>query len=132
MFGKFLKKCDPAAHRSALGKWGEKQAEKHLRSLGLKTLTRNWRCNTGEIDLVMVAPDRTLVFVEVKTRNENPLTPPESALTGAKKHHLASAARYFLTAHNINNRPLRFDLVTVQLTAASRANIEHHPNAFTA
>ena len=51
-----------------LGKWGERQCEKFLKRKGLKTLTHNYACKAGEIDLIMVDSDRSIVFVEVKTR----------------------------------------------------------------
>jgi len=103
------------ADAKLLGKWGEKRSEKFLRQKGLRTLTRNFRCKTGEIDLVMVDSDRTIVFVEVKTRADESFSPSESAITSRKKTRMIRAARYFLAANEIEDRPLRFDVVTVIL-----------------
>ena len=113
-----------------LGRWGEKRCEKFLKSKGLKSLTRNFSCKTGEIDLVMVAPDRTIVFVEVKTRADETFEPAESVITTAKKNKLFKTARYFLTTNNIENRPYRFDVVTIVLGQTTRPKLKHYENAF--
>ena len=110
-----------------LGRWGEKQAEKSLKAKGLKLLTRNFRCNTGEIDLIMADVDGTIVFVEVKTRADEDFAPAESAVNHTKKKRLFNAAKYFLATHNIADRDFRFDIVTVVLNPKK---IEHHPDAF--
>jgi len=116
--------------KKLLGRWGEKRCEKFLTKKGLKKLARNFSCKTGEIDLVMVAPDSSVVFVEVKTRADENLTPAESVITAAKKTRLARTARYFLTTHNIENRPFRFDVVTIILGQTGPEQIRHYKNVF--
>lgn len=113
-----------------LGRWGEKRSESFLRRKGLKTLTRNFACKTGELDLVMVAPDGTIAFVEVRTRFDESFGPPESSITHAKKNRLLRTARYFLATNNIENRPFRFDIVTIVLGRKGRPKLEHYKNAF--
>ncbi len=49
----------------ALG--GEQLAVEHLEALGLRIVTRNWRCRYGELDIIAATRDRAVVFVEVKT-----------------------------------------------------------------
>lgn len=116
--------------RRSLGRWGERRCEKFLRAKGLKTLTRNFSCKTGEIDLVMVDADSTLVFVEVKTRASEDFGPPEQSVTYPKKVKLLRTARYFLAAHKIDDRPFRFDVVAIVLSPQGPAQIEHYQNAF--
>ncbi len=116
--------------RKLLGQWGEKRSEKFLKRKGLKTLTHNFTCKTGEIDLVMVDSDRTIVFVEVKTRADESFGPSESAITAGKKAKMVRAARYFLATNEIGDRPLRFDVVTVILGQKGPVQIRHHENAF--
>jgi len=118
------------ADRKHLGRWGEKRCERFLKRKGLKKLARNFSCKTGEIDLVMVAPDRSIVFVEVRTKASESLGPPESTITPAKKTRLFRTARYFLAANNIENRPYRFDVVTIVLPPTGPAQIKHYKNAF--
>jgi len=118
------------ADRKRLGRWGEKQGENFLKSKGLKTLARNFSCKTGEIDLIMVDGDGSIVFVEVKTKADESFSPPEESITQPKRARLMRAARYFLAAHKIEDRPLRFDVVTVVLGQVGRPQIRHYQNAF--
>jgi putative endonuclease len=113
-----------------LGRWGERQCEKYLRKKGLKTLTRNYACKAGEIDLIMVDSDRSIVFVEVKTRTDEEFSPTESVITTTKMDKMAHTARYFISVHEIENRPYRFDIVTVTLGQRGPADIRHYKNAF--
>jgi putative endonuclease len=118
------------ADRQALGRWGERQCEKFLRKKGLKTLTRNYACKAGEIDLIMVDTDRSIVFAEVKTRTDEEFSPTESVITTTKMDKMAHTARYFISVHEIENRPYRFDVVTVTLSQRGPAEIRHYKNAF--
>ena len=113
-----------------LGRWGEKRCERFLKTKGLKTLTRNFSCKTGEIDLVMVDTDSSVVFVEVRTKADDNFATPESSITSAKKTRLSRTARYFLAANKIKDRPSRFDIVTIVLQPTGPAKIKHYENAF--
>ncbi|WP_372736237.1 YraN family protein, partial [Nocardioides sp.] len=57
-----------AAQRQALGAYGERVAAAHLAEQGLVVLDRNWRCDVGELDLVL-REGVVLVACEVKTRS---------------------------------------------------------------
>jgi putative endonuclease len=118
------------ADRAKLGRWGEKRAERFLRARGLKTLTRRFSCRAGELDLVMVDADGTLVFVEVKTRADESFSPVESVVTSRKRRRMTRATRYFLATHSIQDRPCRFDVVTVVLGRSGRPQIRHYERAF--
>jgi putative endonuclease len=125
-----LNKRRPPADKELRGRWGEKRCEKFLKRKGLKTLTRNFSCKTGEIDLIMVDRDGTLVFVEVKTRANEDFSSSESAVTKAKKTRMLRAARYFLAVNDIEDRPYRFDVVTIVLDEKGPGQIRHYENAF--
>ena len=118
------------ADAKLLGRWGEKRCEKYLKSKGLKRLARNFSCKTGEIDLIMVDIDSSIVFVEVRTKATETFEPPESSITAPKKARLARTARYFLATHDIDDRPYRFDLVTIVLGQTGPEQIRHYKNAF--
>jgi putative endonuclease len=113
-----------------LGRWGEKHCERYLKRKGLKTLTRNFSCKTGEIDLVMVDTDSAIVFVEVRTKADVAFASPEVSVTTPKKARLLRTARYFLATNNIEDRPFRFDIVTIVLNKTPRPQINHYKNAF--
>ena len=73
------------ADQKLLGRWGEKRCERFLKSKGLKKLARNFSCKAGEIVLIMVDTDGTVVFVDVKTRTDDSFTQPEDVITSAKR-----------------------------------------------
>ena len=125
-----LKKRKLLTDREHLGRWGEKRCEKFLKRKGLKTLTRNFSCKTGELDLVMVDTDSTIVFVEVRTKADSDFATPEDSITNPKKPRLLRTARYFLTTNNIHDRPYRFDIVAIVLDKTARPEINHYKNAF--
>ena len=116
--------------RERLGRWGEKRCEKFLKKKGLKTLTRNFSCKTGELDLVMVDTDGTIVFVEVRTKAASDFATPEDSITKPKKTRLLRTVRYFLATNNIQDRPYRFDIVAIVLDKSTKPKINHYKNAF--
>jgi len=116
--------------RARLGRWGEKRCERFLKGKGLRTLMRNYSCKFGELDLVMVDADGTLVFVEVRSRADETFGPAENTITPAKRQRLVRAARYFLAAHQVEDRPLRFDVVTLILGRRGCPQIRHYESAF--
>ena len=118
------------ADSKQLGRWGEKRCESFLKRKGLKILTRNFSCKTGELDLVMVDSDGALVFVEVRTVADESFTSPEATITSAKRKRLSRTVRYFLAANKIEDRPFRFDIVTIVLGQKGRPKLEHYKNAF--
>ena len=118
------------ADRALLGRWGEKRCQRFLKAKGLKKLTRNFSCKTGEIDLIMVDTDGTIVFVEVRTRADETFGPAELSVTHSKKTKLLRTAQYFLATHNIENRPFRFDVVTIVLNRTGPPLLRHSENAF--
>ncbi len=116
--------------KAALGRWGEKRCERFLKNKGMRTLTRNYACKTGELDLVMVDRDGTLVFVEVRSRAGEEFVPVEATVTATKRERLGRAARHFLAVHKIEDRPLRFDVLTLVLGHKGPPQIRHYENAF--
>ena len=125
-----LKRRKLLADIKLLGQWGEKRCQRFLKRKGLKTLTRNFSCNAGEIDLIMVDTDRTIVFVEVRTRADETFGSAESSITFAKKAKLLRTAHYFLATYEIVDRPFRFDVVTIVLGPKGAPQIRYYKNAF--
>jgi len=130
LFGWFLNRRKLLADAKLLGRWGEKRCQRYLKRKGLRKLARNFSCKAGELDLIMVDTDGAIVFVEVKTRASESFESAESAITPAKKAKLKKTAQYFLATHSIENRPLRFDIVTIVLGQSGPAQIRHYENAF--
>jgi len=53
-----------------IGRIGEDAACGYLVNKSYKILHRNFRTKFGELDIIAKSPDKTLVFVEVKTKND--------------------------------------------------------------
>lgn len=125
-----LNKKKLLSDRKALGKWGEKRAQKFLKKHRMKTLACNFLCKTGEIDLVMADKGGSIVFVEVKTRTIEDVAKAEDSVTYGKRTRLIRAGRYFLETNEIENRPFRFDVIAITLDQNGNVDIKHYPNAF--
>jgi putative endonuclease len=117
------------AEPKRLGRWGERRAERLLRSKDFTVLDRNFAIPEGEIDIVAADHDGTVVFVEVKTRAGESFSPVEAAVTGAKEQRMLKAARAFLAKHHIAERPCRFDFVGIVLQPQG-AEVRHYEGAF--
>lgn len=98
--------------RRALGSAGEEAAARWYAAQGYEVLARNWRCRTGEIDLVLRRGD-TVVVCEVKTRTSAAYGLPAEAVTPAKQRRLRALAREWLTATGVRALRIRFDVVAV-------------------
>lgn len=115
--------------RLRLGQAGEKQAERFLRRQGCRTVTRNYHCPLGEIDLIAL-DGSTIVFVEVKTRSDREHADPQDAVNPAKQQRIAQAARFFMRQTGSEGRLFRFDVVAVVAAADGSFDIEHLVDAF--
>lgn len=113
-----------------LGRWGQNRAEQYLRRRSHRTIARNFSFRGGELDLVMADAGGTLVFVEVKTRQNEDYLPARTAVTYKKQQKISRTAKCFLKQFKISDRPLRFDIITVILPEKGRPLIQHYPNAF--
>lgn len=109
--------------RAVVGAWGESQAAVFLERLGWQILERNWRCSAGEIDLVALEPDGTVVLVEVKTRSGLGYGSPLESITRAKQAKLRELAHWWRRAHR-GAGPIRVDAVGV-LRERSGVQITH-------
>src|SRR5437016_4344086 len=115
--------------RDTLGDRGENLAAKYLRNNGFKIIARNFRCVMGEIDIV-AREGKTLVFVEVKTRQSDEPT-PEEQVNQFKQHQVTKAAKFYLSRYGVQPAA-RFDVVAVVWPQRGEAQIRHTPNAFEA
>lgn len=114
------------------GQRGEAAAARYLRRLGYKIVARSQHSRMGEIDIVAV-DGRTVVFVEVKTRQSHEAGHPAEAVTPEKQRRLTRLALGYLKRHGLLECPARFDVVAVTWPAGKRKPlIEHVKNAFEA
>jgi putative endonuclease len=100
--------------RRRLGEAGEDLAAATLKKNGYKILARNYLTPLGEIDLI-ARQGKTLVFVEVKTRESMRFGSPQEAVSAAKQAKLRRLAEYYLKDKRLPEIPVRFDVVAVIL-----------------
>jgi putative endonuclease len=98
--------------RQRLGAHGERVAARRYEARGYTVVARNWRCNDGELDLVLRGPG-VLVFAEVKTRSSDRFGVPAEAVTPAKQRRIRKLAQRFCADTGERARSLRFDVVSV-------------------
>ena len=99
------------------GQAAEQLAASWLKARGLRILECNYRCRTGEIDLI-ARDDDTIVFVEVRLRRSAAYGGAAASVHGAKQRRLISAARHYLM--NKTETPCRFDVVVLDALEADR------------
>lgn len=114
----------------SVGRDTERLAEAHLTSRGLQTVTRNYRCRRGEIDLIML-DGPTLVFVEVRYRKANCYASAAATVNLRKQQKLTNAAAMFLARHPLfSDHPARFDIVGLDGPNTANFTIQWHKDAF--
>lgn len=113
-----------AAIRQALGAYGESLAARHLVAQGMVVLDRNWRCDAGEIDLVLRDGD-VLVVCEVKTRSSVLCGTPHEAVTDIKVARLRRLAARWLADHSVHPRDVRIDMVAVLRPRRGASLVDH-------
>ena len=97
-----------------------------LLKAGLQLVETNYRTpgrGGGEIDLIMRAPDGTLVFVEVRQRASNSHGGAAASIGSVKQQRIVFAARLFLTRFK-SLPPCRFDVVLVQGKTGDPAGVQ--------
>jgi len=115
--------------RRAVGAYGERLAERHLRDQGLVVLARNWRCADGEVDLIL-RDGEDVVFCEVKTRRGDRFGTPAEAIGPAKVRRLRRLAARWLAETRVRPREVRFDVVAVLPQPRGATVVEHTRAAF--
>jgi putative endonuclease len=113
-----------ARQKSALGAYGETLAARHLVDQGMVLLDRNWRCELGEIDLVL-RDGRVLVVCEVKARSSSAFGSPLEGVTEQKAARLRRLAARWLAAHDLRPAEVRIDIVGVLVPREGGAEVDH-------
>jgi putative endonuclease len=112
-----------------LGKRGEDLACDYLRDHGFIIVERNWRCTTGEIDIV-ARDGSTLVMVEVKTRSSLAAGHPLEAITPAKLARLRLLAGAWCQANEQRSARslidgIRIDAIGVVMPLGQLSSVLH-------
>ena len=108
----------PAPSTKAVGDRAEDLALAYLQQQGLRLVTRNYRLAGGprqrgaEIDLILRAPDGTLVFAEVRARRDAGHGGAAASVSAQKRQRIVRAAQHYLMGL-ATLPPCRFDLVVI-------------------
>ena len=98
--------------RKKIGLRGEDLACKWLTLKNYEILARNFRCRGGEIDVV-AQHEREIVFIEVKTRQNDRFGFPEEAVDNSKLLKIKKAAEVFIDKNNLFDHSARIDVIAI-------------------
>ncbi|MFF2051515.1 YraN family protein [Leifsonia sp. NPDC058194] len=112
------------AEKDELGRRGEIVAARWLEAAGCVVIERNWRCASGEIDLVL-RQGTTTVFAEVKTRTSLAYGHPFEAITRAKQARLRRLAAEWCHENGPVPGEIRIDAVAVIDAWSAEPSVEH-------
>ncbi len=116
--------------RRGLGRRGEELAARQLVGKGFEIVARNWRCETGELDLV-ARDGECLVLVEVRTRRGRSLGTPEESITPAKQTRLIDLSEAYVQESGWPG-DWRIDVVAIEMDRRGRVlRMDHYENAIT-
>ena len=113
-------------NRKDIGDQAEAAAARLLVGKGLRIVEKNFRCKTGEIDLI-AEDGETLVFVEVRARSSSGFGTAAETVGPAKRRKIIKTAQFYLQSRGLGERAARFDVV-----AFDGGQAEHIPGAFSA
>ncbi|WP_347373674.1 YraN family protein [Aequorivita sp. Q41] len=116
------------ASHNELGELGEEIAAQYLLKKGYKILRRNFFFDKAEIDIIAQKEEKTIVMVEVKTRNSAFFGDPQSFVTASKIKHLVKAANEYIVSNELDAE-VRFDIIAI-LKNEKIEKLEHFENAF--
>jgi len=106
---------------------GELQAVKYLEENGYKILKRNFRCRTGEVDIIC-EDEQVLYFIEVKTWSTLGFETMEQGIDRKKMNKILQTSRYFLLQYpDYNERNIQYGLVYI---GSHGQKLTFLPNAF--
>lgn len=123
--------------KSETGRIGEDIACEYLKKQGCKVIERNFRQKFGELDIVCIDKDKTLVFVEVKTMagfgsdSKNSIM-PEDQMSKSKFIKTAKISAAYANSNKklINeNAGWRIDLLTILTGQKGECvDVKHYKN----
>jgi putative endonuclease len=107
-----------------IGGEAERQARKYLQQQGLDFISQNYRCKTGEIDLVM-QDGKELVFIEVKFRSNQKFGKAVEFFHAAKRRKFESAVHFYLQEKKLNPSIVahRIDIIGIDSFESDKCEI---------
>ena len=117
--------------RQKIGLRAENAAAAHLQSQGAHILLRNYRCRSGELDIVARLGQDELVIVEVRTRSSDAYGGAAASVDAGKRRRLIRAANRMLQERrDLAKLRVRFDVMLVSEPASDSPQIIWIKHAF--
>ncbi|OCT13832.1 YraN family protein [Paenibacillus pectinilyticus] len=102
--------------RKMLGQQGEEWAASYLLKQDYLIVERNWRCRSGEIDII-AEKENKLIFVEVRTRRPSSrFGTAKESVDYRKQLKVRETAQYYLHRFHKYEQSIQFDVITVEIT----------------
>ncbi len=112
------------------GAYYENLACEYLVENGARILNRNFRNKKGEIDII-AKDGKYLAFVEVKYRSGDRYGAAEEAVGFSKQKVICRVSDFYMKRFGIGpDRPVRYDVVAIEVDETSAIHIRWHKNAF--
>lgn len=118
------------AEHNDLGNLAEEMAVDFLMKTGYTILTRNYRFQKAEIDIIALFKNE-IIIVEVKARSTDVFLEPQEAVTKRKIQLIVMAANEYMKAGE-RAEEVRFDIISVLPDSDGKLQITHLENAFEA
>ncbi|MBW6473055.1 MAG: YraN family protein [Anaerolineaceae bacterium] len=99
-------------NKQQLARWGEETAQNYLNERGIRIVEKNFRTQSGEIDIIGFEND-DLIFFEVKTRSSIKFGYPEEAVNSKKVEKIEMVANEYLDNLPSNNLNWRIDTIAI-------------------
>lgn len=119
--------------RQTMGMKGERVAARWLQVHGWNIVEHRFRNGHRDIDLVASRDEqdsnRTVAFVEVKTRASDTFGGPIGAVNWRKQRELSRSAKVWISRFERPGDTFRFDVIGVIL-GAEAVRVQHVENAF--
>ncbi|MCD2345987.1 YraN family protein [Clostridium guangxiense] len=117
-------------YKKTIGNYGEEVAKEHLEESGYTILDRNFRCRTGEIDII-AEKHHIIIFAEVKSRYNSLYGNPCESVNYLKRLKIYKTAKFYIIKNNLMNFDFRFDVIEIILNYKNNKKcINHIKNAF--
>ncbi|MHA6484416.1 YraN family protein [Paenibacillus sp. strain BS8-2] len=117
--------------RQRIGKLGEAETARRFIQSGLTILSLNWRCRSGEIDLI-ARDGEIIVFVEVRSRSASSgmkFGMAAESVDVRKQMKIRSVAQTYLKQHQLQQSRIRFDVVTITIGRGNEVELYRHYEA---
>ena len=98
-----------------MGQQKEQQAAVWLKTQAISIVAQNFRCKGGEIDLIGLDKNHTLIFFEVKYRQNTTYGSAAEFVTPQKQQRLMQCAQSYLQKHaGYHDYEMRFDVLSFE------------------